>query len=132
MPKGSLYARKQPILDDEVKASMALGADLIHGPDVHDMERGGYAWLIHDGCKSEEEAIEIKRALKRSAQAISRLKAYPEISVNAWVEKGPFGGWQVKFRATCKECARAWLIKTHGDDPSKWPYNPRAKVQKEK
>lgn len=131
MPKGpakSRWQRTGPIKDDEIRASYILGKDKIHPPGQHDMEHGFYETLIDGPFSSEAEAHKHRIAYKNSARSLQRRKKNGlDVAVNAWVEPGTLGTWNVRFRACCRECARAWLINKHGSDRSRWPYDPMRK-----
>jgi len=105
--------RKEPILDDYLKASV----DQVNG--AHD-ERGWYGLLVYAGCENYERAKEIKRALYRSG-------LHTGYSVWAEIVKAGDGTWQVHFRAISKKHARAYVVNKHGTDRSQWPYDPRRK-----
>lgn len=119
MPKGpsrQWRKRMEPILDDEVRASVAMAKDF-HGPGNHDYEKRFHATLVYGGLKSYDEAYEIKKALCRSATFLGYSLSYK-------IEKAPLGGWQVRYTAICKECGTAYVQLTY-PDPSTRPYNPR-------
>lgn len=107
---------KEPVLDDEIRAAVSLGMTKAHPPGEHDYERRDYETLVHNGCKSKADAEEVKRALFRAAKRLN-------FSLSAEIEQA-FGGWAVRFTPKCKECGTAYVIKTYGDDRSKWPYDP--------
>lgn len=119
MPKGpsrSWRKRMEPILDDEVRASVAMARDF-HDPGSHDYEKRFHATLVYGGLSSEAEAHEIRKALYRSAKHLG-------YSLSHKIEKSPLGGWQVRYTAICKECATAY-IQIKYPDPLTRPYNPR-------
>lgn len=105
----------EPILDDEIRASIALAKNF-HGPDSHDYDKRFHATLIYGGLKSEAEAHDIRKALYRSASYLGH-------SLQHKIEK-TMSGYQVRYTVVCKECARAY-IQVKYPDPDKRPYNPR-------
>jgi hypothetical protein len=112
MPRGpapAWKARKEPLLDDHVLASVSA-AEM-------NAENGRYGELIYAGCPDEERALEIKRALFRAAKR----QGY---SISAHVEKAG-QAYQVRFVAIDKLAARRYIVEKYGPDRTAWPYNPR-------
>lgn len=111
MPRGPApqwRARKPPLLDDHILASMSQPMN---------EETGFYGALVYTGCKDENRAIEIKQALYRAAkrQGVSL--------VTQIMSSGK--EYQVRFVAINKSHGRRHLVKTYGTDRSAWPYDPR-------
>jgi hypothetical protein len=85
-----------------------------------DPETGHYAKLVYAGCETKDRAVEIKRALFRSAR-------YVGVSVSANIVKAPDGTFQVHFFAINKAHAKKYVLEKYGPDRSKWAYDPRAR-----
>lgn len=118
MPKGpppQWRARKGPFLDAEILASVER-AEM-------DTETGKYATLVYAGCESAERAKEIVRALHRAAKRQG-------FSVHAETKRSG-GKWHIHYTAISKEHARRYVVQTYGTDRSAWPYNPRARLNKD-
>lgn len=116
MPRGPApqwTRRKEPILDDYVRASVSQ-ANGIHN------EVGHYATLHYVGCPTRERATEIKQALFRAAKHCG-------YSMSAQIVKDADGSFRVTFRAVDKQLARKYVLEKYGPDRSKWPYDPRRK-----
>lgn len=115
MPRGpqpEYKRRKEPVLDDYLRASMS------RANGTPDPETGHYAELVYAGVETRERAEEIKRALFRSARHV-------KVSVTATVEPADDGTYRVRFKAIDKLFARRFILEKHGPDRSKWPYDPR-------
>jgi hypothetical protein len=122
-PSPQWKKRMEPVLDHYVQASI----DQVQGmPD----EKGHYALLVKPGFTSYDSAAEIKRALYRSRNFV-RHNGKP-VSVWAEIVKAEDGSYQVHFKAIDRTMARGYIISKHGDDRSKWPYDPFAKREKER
>lgn len=123
MPRGPAPAwrqRKPPVLDSYVLASVEQAGGL----DKHNAE-GHYGELVIDGLKDRDEAQEYSRALYRSAHYLNRTGA-AAVSMSAKIERDG-DGWRIRFKAISKAHARAYVLKTYGNDRTKWAYNPRNK-----
>lgn len=115
MGRASLHQmkpRKQPILDHYIQASVGQGVN----------DEGHYGELRHQGIEDYERALEIRRALYRSAKHL-------KVSLKAEVEQAADGTYVVVFHAINKAHARAYIIAKTGGDPSKLDYNPYVRQQ---
>lgn len=113
MPRGPApgwRARKEPVLDDWIQASVAQAGG------KHD-DSGQYAELHITGLAGLEEAREYVRALHRAGR-------YLGFSVHAKHQRAG-RGYIVRFRAIDKTHARAFVMQRYGTDRSRWPYDPR-------
>jgi hypothetical protein len=122
-PAPNWKLRTQPVLDDYVWASI----NAVNG--VYDSETGHYGKLVYSGCETEERALEINRALNRSASYMHTHKQ-ADVGMNSRVKRASDGTWEVEFAAVSKAHARAYVIQKYGSDRSKWPYDPRKKYGK--
>lgn len=118
MPRGpapSWRARKEPLLDAEILASVAAGSA---GGHEHGPGNGRFGELVYTGCQNKDQAQDIKRALFRAAkrQGVSLTLARIE-------RRGR--GYVVRFAAGCKTCGQQYVVSRYGPDRSAWPYNPR-------
>lgn len=100
--------RKQPVLDHLIAESI----------------KRGFAELVYSGIETRERAHEIRRALYRSGKHVSDGQGSPHTSVSAHVEKMGDGSFIVRFRTYPKNGARDYIMKTYGEDRTKWPYSP--------
>lgn len=109
MPIHGMKPRKEPILDDFVQASIAGGMD----------DAGHYRELVYQGVEQQERAIEIRRALFRSAKHLG-------VSLKCdRPEQDPITGhWSIRYKAIDKAIARAYIAAQAEGDPSKLAYNP--------
>ena len=115
MPRGPApqwSRRKEPILDDHLRASVT------QANGVHDPDTGHYAVIHYTGCGTRERAKEIKQALHRSARHVG-------VSVSTEIVKAGDGTFTVKYRAIHKSFARKYMIDHYGPDTANWPYRPR-------
>ena len=122
MPRGpspAWRARKEPVVDDWILASVAKAGGL----GKHHPQTGHYADLIIRGLADKEEAMEWRRALFRCAHYLNRTKQAP-LSMSAKIERDG-KGYRIVFRAVDKTLARAHVLARYGPDRSKWPYDPR-------
>lgn len=108
-PIHAMQQRKPPILDHFVQASIDGGRDAA----------GHYKELVYAGVEDQERAIEIRRALFRSAKHL-------KVALKADVETVA-GVHQIRFRAIDKAIARAYVSQQAKGDPSKLAYNPYAR-----
>lgn len=106
-PIHSMKPRKPPILDHYVQASIEGGMD----------DSGHYGELVYAGVEDELRAIEIRRALFRSAKHLG-------VSLKADVEQAADGTHQIRFKAIDKATARAYISAQAQGDPSRLAYNP--------
>ncbi len=124
MPRGpapAWSARKQPVLDDYIWASINQAG----GPGNHHPETGHYGDLVIRGLSSKDEAREYHQALYRCAHYLSR---HGHASVSMHVDRPaqqPDGTWALTFRAIDKTLARQYVLARYSGDRSKWPYDPR-------
>lgn len=126
MPRGPApqwRARKQPVLDDYVLASVTQAG----GPGKHHPETGHYAMLIIRGLADREEAGEWKRALFRCAHYLHR-NGIADVSMSADIKRSG-SGYLIEFRAVDKTIARQHVMAKYGTDRSKWPYDPRGRAR---
>lgn len=65
-----------------------------------------------------DRAKEIKQGLYRAAQRIG-------VSMATEIVKEKDGTFTVVYKAVNKEHARRWVLQKYGNDPAKWPYDPR-------
>lgn len=106
-PVHSMKPRKEPILDHYVQASIEGGMD----------DAGHYKELVYAGVEEHERALEIRRALFRSAKHL-------EVSLKCDVETDAAGLHHVRFKAIDKAIARAHIARQAEGDPSRLAYNP--------
>lgn len=103
-----MKARKEPILDHYVQASIEQGID----------EAGHYGKLTYAQVEDHERAKEIRRALFRSANHLG-------VSLKCDLVQDPVSGnWNIPFRAIDKAVARAHIARQVNGDPAKLAYNP--------
>lgn len=108
------------MLDHYILASVTKAGGL----GAHHPETGHYATLVIRGLASREEVAEYKRALFRCAHYLARNHAADvSMSVDAAVKRG--SKYDLSFRAVDKTLARAHVLAKYGNDPARWPYNPR-------
>jgi len=88
-----------------------------------DPETGFYPEIIYVGIENHDRALELRRALFRSA-------GHLQVSMKADIEPGDKGTYQIRYRAISKKHARAHMVRTHGADRSQWAYDPRARNKK--
>ena len=122
-PAPNWKLRKQPIMDDYVRASI----DAVNG--IHDPETGHFGRLVYTGIETRDRAAEIKQALFRSAYYMHTHKQ-ADVSMSAEVKKQEDGTFNVEYVAINKAHARAAVIAKYGEDRSKWAYDPRARGSK--
>lgn len=106
-PIHSMKPRKPPILDHYIQASIERGMD----------DQGHYGELVYAGVEDSERAIEIRRALYRSAKHLG-------VSLKADVEDGADGTHSIRFHAIDKAVGRAHIARQAEGDPSRLAYNP--------
>lgn len=106
--------RKEPVLDDYVRASI----DGVNGE--HDPETGFYATLHYAGCETRERATEIRQALFRAANHV-------KVSMNATVLPADDGTFFVEFRAIHKSYGRNYIKNKANGDRRNLAYDPRKK-----
>jgi hypothetical protein len=87
----------------------------------HD-EHGHYATLVLGDLASREEADAWKKALYRSCVWLWRHGTPVSLS-RADIEHDA-GGYRIRFRISDKVHARAYHLREHGSDRSKWAYDP--------
>lgn len=124
MPRGPApqwKKRMEPIMDDRVRLSISMAGGK-PGPD------GRYATLVHPDCPTRDYANEIRKAYQRSRNYVRDHE--DKVGVWAVIVKADDGTYQVHFAACNKVLAKAYMFRTYGDDVSKWPYDPREKVNK--
>jgi hypothetical protein len=107
VPIHAMKARKPPILDHYVQASIDGGRD----------DAGHYKELLYGGVEDAERAREIRRALFRSAKHLG-------VSLKCDVEPAADGTHAVRFHAIDKTVARAHIAHQAEGDPSRLAYNP--------
>jgi hypothetical protein len=115
MPKGPApqwRARKQPLTDDHVMASVQGGMN----------EQGHYRELVYGPIDDPDRALEIKRSLYRCAKHLG-------YSMKADIEKTADNKYQVRFKAIDKARARAHIAAQYKDRPQELPYNPYARTK---
>lgn len=106
LPIHAMQQRKPPILDHFIQASIDGGRD----------EAGHYKELIYAGVEDQDRAVEIRRALFRSAKHL-------KVALKADVETVA-GVHQIRYRAIDKAVARAYVTQKAKGDPSQLDYNP--------
>lgn len=106
-PIHAMKPRKGPILDHYVQASIEGGMN----------DEGHYAELVYAGVEDQDRAIEIRRALFRSAKHLG-------VSLKCDVETDAAGIHHVRFKAIDKAVARAHIARQAQGDPSRLAYNP--------
>lgn len=119
-PAPGWKARKEPVLDDHIFASVTRAG----GIGKHHPQTGHYAELIIRGFADRDEAIEWQRALYRCALYLHRTGQAP-VSMHAKVERDGKSAWLIRFKAVDKTIARQHVLDRYGPDRSKWPYDPR-------
>lgn len=125
MPRGPApqwRARREPIADSWLMASVEQAG----GHGSHHPETGFYAELIMRGLADRAEAEEWKRALHRSAVYLHKWKI-ADIGVSARIERSG-NGYIIRYRAVNKAHAQSYIVRTYGEDPSKWPYHARGRA----
>lgn len=124
MPRGpapSWRARKQPVLDEWIWASITRAGGL----GKHHPTTGHYADLMITGLADRDEADEYKRALHRCAFYLHRTGA-ASVSMSAdRPQRQPTGLYSIRFRVVDKTYAKKAMLERYGNDRSKWPYDPR-------
>jgi hypothetical protein len=123
MPRGGVpeyKKRLEPIMDDHVMMSISQ-ANGIYDPDT-----GHYAHLVYAGCKTEDYAANIVKAINRSPWHLNKKLPEP-IGVTCKIRQAKDGTYNVEFFAVNKAHTYKYMIDTYGSDPSKWPYDPREK-----
>ena len=124
MPRGpgpTWRARKPPVLDDWLMASVQRGGGL----GGHHPETGHYGELVI-ACADATEARAYAQALYRAARYLSKWRiADIGVSVDRPRKRQRDGKWIVTFRAVDKTLARNHVMQKYGSDRSKWPYDPR-------
>lgn len=106
-PIHAMRQRKAPILDHYVQASIEAGMN----------DQGHYGELVYAGIEDQLRAIEIRRALFRSAKHLG-------VSLKADVEAGAGDTHQVRFKAIDKAVARQFMAQTYRGREHEMPYNP--------
>jgi hypothetical protein len=106
-PIHAFKPRKPPILDHYIKASIEGGMD----------DGGHYKELIYSGVQDRERAIEIRRALFRSASHLG-------VSLKCDVETDAAGVHHIRFHAIDKQVGRSHIARQAQGDPSSLSYNP--------
>lgn len=128
MPRGpspAWSARKQPVLDDYIWASVQQSGGLGN----HHPQTGHYGTLVITGLSSREEAKEYHNALYRCAHYLNRHGTAPlSMHTDKPVQQAD-GTWSLSFRAIDKTIARQHVLAKYGNDRSKWPYDPRRRGQ---
>lgn len=122
MPRGpapAWRARKQPVVDDWVLASVNEAG----GPGKHDPVTGHYARLVIRGLADRGEAEEWRRALYRCAHYLTRA-GVADVGVSAVIKRAG-SGYLIEYHAVDKTLARKHVMDKYGPDRSKWPYDPR-------
>jgi hypothetical protein len=117
MPKGPApqwRARKQPLTDEHVQASVAQGMNA----------EGHYGVLVYGPIDDPARALEIKRSLYRCAKFLG-------YAMHADIEQRTDGKHQVRFKAIDKAKARAHIAQKYKDRPHELPYNPYERTRKE-
>jgi hypothetical protein len=121
MPRGpapAWRARKPPVLDDHVLASVEQAG----GIGKHHPETGHYATLWIRGFDSREDAQEWSRALYRCAHYLNRT-GQAAVSMSAKIHRKG-AAYAIEFRAVDKTFAKNHVLQKYGPDRSKWPYDP--------
>lgn len=122
MPRGpapAWRARKQPVLDDWIMASVNQAGGL----GKHHPETGHYGELVIRDLADREEAGEWKAALYRCALYMCR-NGIADVGMHAEIERDG-DGWLIRYKAVDKTHARAHVMAKYGKDRTKWPYDPR-------
>jgi len=99
------------------------------GDGVYDPATGHYGTVVIKPIEDKDRALEIKRALYRSANYLHRNKKM-NLSMHAEVVPLADGAFSVEFKAINKSHARAYVLQKYGTDRSKFPYNPMQKDKK--
>lgn len=89
----------------------------------YDPETGHYATLHYTGCDTRERAVEINRALHRSAMYMHRHKI-ASVGIHATIVKHG-DTYTVEYCAVNKAHSRKYVVEKYGEDPNKWPYFAR-------
>lgn len=105
-PIHSMKPRKGPILDHYIQASVEGGHT-----------DGHYLELVYAGVEDPARAVEIRRALFRSAKHLG-------VALKADVEQAADGTHQIRFHAIDKAVARAHIARQAEGDPTRLAYNP--------
>ncbi len=106
-PIHAFRPRKPPILDHYVQASIDGGMD----------DGGHYRELVYAGVEQRDRAVEIRRALFRSA-------AHLGVSLKCDIETDAAGLHHIRFHAIDKAIARAHIARKAQGDPAGLSYNP--------
>lgn len=123
MPRGpapAWRARKQPVVDDYVLASVTQAGGKHHPVTGH------YARLVIKGLTTREEAEEWRRALYRCAHYLTRA-GVADVGMSAVIKRDGGRGYLIEYHAVDKTLARQHVMTKYGPDRSKWPYDPRRK-----
>lgn len=128
MPRGPApqwRARKPPVSDAYIMAAIEQAGGL----GKHHPQTGHYAVMVIRDLENRDEAAEWKASLFRCAHWLSRHEI-AAVSISQCVIERDGAKYKITFRVTDKTIARKHQLETHGNDRTKWAYDPRARAMR--